>query len=88
MAKSTTSMKRKPRRNPEELLVDLEKKKERLEKRVFKKNMDTIFEFGMIVLKAAGTNVAELSDNLKKPPREVKATVRGIIESALRTLEG
>ena len=45
----TAQAPRRSRRSPEELLSELEKKKQRLEKQLFKKNQEAIFTIVYIV---------------------------------------
>jgi hypothetical protein len=51
---------RRPRRSPEELLADLERRRAKLEKRLMKKNQETVMALGYAFLKAVGKDLSSL----------------------------
>ena len=81
---------RRSRRSPEELLFELEKKKQRLEKQLFKKNQHAIFTIGTSILQMAQFDVSTLSDEIttkiKTDPVYSQTFMRGILEDALSNL--
>lgn len=86
----TAQAPRRSRRSPEELLSELEKKKQRLEKQLFKKNHEAIFTIGTSILQMAQFDVSTLSDEItekiKTDPVYSQAFIRGILEDALNNL--
>ncbi len=73
---------RRPRRSPEELLAELDKKRQRLEKRVLKKNQEAVFAVGSAFLKLTEMDLAtmdpEVVGRLAEDPKFAKEFVQGL----------
>lgn len=84
--KSTRGI-RRSRRSPEELLSELDERRQRLEKQLYKRNLDAIFTIGTCILKAAQFDVSTLSDELteklKNDPDFTREFIQGIMKTAL-----
>ena len=86
----TAQAPRRSRRSPEELLSELEKKKQRLEKQLFKNNQEAIFTIGTSILQMAQFDVSTLTDEItekiKTDPVYSQTFIRRILEDALNNL--
>ena len=79
---TTTKKTRKPRRSPEELLAELDKKRQRLERRVMKKNQEAVFAVGSACLRITETDLATLDSEvvgrLVEDPKFAREFVQGL----------
>ncbi|MCX7827674.1 MAG: hypothetical protein N2315_00475 [Thermanaerothrix sp.] len=74
---------RRPRRSPEELLADLERRRLKLEKRLMKKNQETVMALGYAFLKAVGKELSSMdpseSSRIISEPDYALHFVRGLM---------
>ena len=79
---TTIKKTRKPRRSPEELLAELDKKRQRLERRVMKKNQEAVFAVGSAFLRITETDLATLDSEvvgrLVEDPKFAREFVQGL----------
>ena len=86
-AKKSSRGIRRSRRSPEELLSELDERRRRLEKQLYKRNLEAIFTIGTCILKAAQFDISTLSDELteklKNDPDYARDFIQGIMKTAL-----
>ncbi|ACZ18972.1 hypothetical protein Taci_0739 [Thermanaerovibrio acidaminovorans DSM 6589] len=75
---------RRPRRSPEEMLQELERRKAKLEKRLIKKNQEAILSIGHAFIKVVGLDLSDLSpaesERIAKEPDYAMVFVRDRIK--------
>lgn len=74
---------RRPRRSVEELLADLERKKERLEKRILKSKQEAITKIGFEILKLANYPLTEFSENVVQKLETDEAYKRALLKDII-----
>lgn len=81
--KGATKRTRRPRRSVEELLADLERKKERLEKRILKSKQEAITKIGFEILKLANYPLTEFSENVVQKLETDEAYKRALLKDII-----